>query len=54
VGDELNDLMAELECSVMPVSQPLLINDGLQTIDDSGDLKLEELFKKYFEDLAAR
>ena len=54
IADELNDLIKELECSALPGTQPLLIADSQQESEEGENLRLEELFKKYFEDLAKR
>ncbi len=53
ITDELDDLIEELECSALPGTKPLLIDEFQPPQSDHNDnLRLEELFKKYFEDLA--
>jgi hypothetical protein len=48
-------LIEELECSALPGTKPLLIEDlNPHKSEHNDNLRLEELFKKYFEDLAKR
>jgi hypothetical protein len=55
ISDELDDLIEELECSELPGTKPLLIEELKPPYSEKNDnLRLEELFKKYFEDLAKR